>query len=109
MSIKIGKYEFDNKEQFNKEIESFYKVAENGKKVAKIKFSAVELGNIVLKRAVKKADEIIEEAVVSNKWHVDILFYDLEEQPASLVAFFVDVNSNGSHGFAGLNYNDYKF
>lgn len=88
--IKIGKYEFDTKEAYTQA----FNLATN-----KTQHSFVELGNIEV------ADGF------SNKYHVDVLWaFDDEEEshPESFANKKIDLNNDGVHGFAGVDYLTHK-
>ena len=99
MNINIAKYEFDSKKQFDNKL----------KALVDVKFAKVELGNIVLKKAVYKNNKIVTDQVLSTNYHVDIIWYGLDKHPKGWKSYYVDIQGNGSHSFAGLDYNDYKF
>jgi hypothetical protein len=93
MGIKISKYEFDSMEQAESKINALPSVKaeskinalpsvkdEDGNDVPSHKHTIVKLGNIVLEQG--EYDEEGEETkapVLSEKYHVDVLWKDLEE------------------------------
>jgi hypothetical protein len=78
--IKIAKYEFLDKEQAESKIKSLGTAQdENGNEYPTHKHTIVELGNIVLEQGSydEEGNEIVA-PVLSDKWHVDALWLDLE-------------------------------
>jgi hypothetical protein len=90
---------------------------ENGNEYPTHKHTIVQLGNIVLEQG--QYDENGEEVVapvLSDKWHVDALWLDLEadeegkvDHPYGWKSYAVNIDGNGVHSFLGLDYNSYKF
>ena len=116
--MKIGKYQFDNKEQAQTKIDALGTATdEDGNEYPTHKHTIVTLGNIVLEPAVIDEDgEIETEAVLSEKWHLDVLWVDLEadedeeiDHPYGWKSRSVNVDGDGVHAFFGLNYNLLKF
>ena len=100
--MNISKYNFTSKEQANLKIDALNVEPNN--------HTIVTLGHIVLEPAVIDEDgEIITEAVLSEGWHLDVLWIGLENHPYGWKSYNVDLTSEGSHGFAGLSYLDNKF
>jgi len=109
--IKIAKYALDSKEQAETKIKSLGTATdENGNEYPTHKHTIVQLGNIVLEQG--QYDEEGNELtapVLSDKWHVDALFKDLDDHPYGWKSYAVDIDGNGVHSFLGLDYNSYKF
>ena len=63
--------------------------------------AVVELGFLTITPAVIEDMEVVEPAVLSDKWAVDILFYS--ELPASFAPFEVFPDPVGVHTFAGCD------
>ena len=107
--MKIGKYQFDSKEQVQAKIDTLNETANN--------HTFVHLGNIVLEQAVLDEDgEIETEAVISEDWHLDVLWSDLEadedgtiDHPYGWKSKSVNIDGDGVHAFFGLNYDSLKF
>ena len=100
--MNISKYNFTSKEQANLKIDALNEEPN--------KHAIVTLGHIVLEPAVIDEDgEIITEAVLSEGWHLDVLWIGLDDHPYGWKSYNVDLTSEGSHGFAGLSYLDNKF
>jgi hypothetical protein len=116
--IKIAKYEFLDKEQAESKIKSLGTAQdENGNEYPTHKHTIVELGNIVLEQGSydEEGNEIVA-PVLSDKWHVDALWLDLEadeegklDHPYGWKSYAVNIDGNGVHSFLGLDYNSYKF
>ena len=109
--IKIAKYALDSKEQAETKIKSLGTATdENGNEYPTHKHTIVQLGNIVLEQG--QYDEEGNELtapVLSDKWHVDALFKDLDDHPYGWKSYAVDIDGNGVHSFLGLDYNSHKF
>jgi DNA polymerase III epsilon subunit-like protein len=109
--IKIAKYEFLDKEQAESKIKSLGTAQdENGNEYPTHKHTIVQLGNIVLKQGQydEEGNEVVA-PVLSDKWHVDALWLDLDDHPYGWKSYAVDIDGNGVHSFLGLDYNSYKF
>jgi len=108
--IHIAKYEFNSKEQFDAKLDALHSTDAEGNKTPNVKFDKAELGYIVLATAVVDEDgaEVTPE-VISEGWHVDMIWHDLEEHPYGWKSYNVDLSSEGSHGFAGVSYLANKF
>jgi hypothetical protein len=118
IDMKIGKYKFNNKEAAETKIKALgTKVDENGNEYKTHKHTVVNLGNIILEKAVVNSEgETEQEAVFSDKWHVDCLWINLEENedgsvshPFGWAGKSIQVDGDGVHCFFGLNYNSLKF
>ena len=65
----------------------------------------VLLGNIVLEQG--EYDELGEEIkapVLSDKYHIDVAWNDLESHPYGWKTYSVDLESEGMHKFGGVSY-----
>jgi hypothetical protein len=118
--IKISKYEFNSKEQVQTKIKALgTQVDENGNEYPTHKHTIVELGNIILKQGQyeineKESIELVA-PVLSDKWHVDVLWQDLKagedgtiDHPYGWKSYSVDIDNEGYHTFFGLSYNANK-
>ena len=118
---KIGKYEFDNKEQAKSKINSLGTATdEDGNTYPTHKHIIVKLGYIVLEQGIYDENGNETQApVLSNKYHLDVLWKDLEpidaeaevleyEHPYGWKSYAININDNGVHSFMGLDYNLYK-
>ena len=107
---KIAKYEFNSKEQFDTKFDALYSTDAEGNKIPNIKFEEAELGHIVLASAVVDEDGVeVSPEVISEGYHVDMIFHDIEDHPYGWKSYNVDLASEGSHGFGGLCYLTHKF
>jgi len=116
--IKIAKYEFDSREQAETKIDALGTATdEDGNEYPTHKHTIVHLGNIVLEQG--EYDEEGEETVapvLSDKWHVDVLWNGLEadedgtiDHPYGWKSKSVNIDGDGVHAFFGLNYDSLKF
>ena len=93
--MKIGKYEFTDKAQADSKIEA---LGENHN------HTIVKLGYIVLEQS-----EIDEEGdIVSDKYHVDVMWTGLKEHPYGWKSYAIGLSDNGVHSFLGIDYQKYK-
>jgi len=116
--IKISKYEFLDKEQAKTKINALGTATdENGNEYPTHKHTIVQLGNIVLQQGEydEEGNEVVA-PVLSDKWHVDVLWKDLEadedgtiDHPYGWKSYYVDIDGDGVHSFLGLSYNAHKF
>jgi len=110
MKLNISKYEFISKEQFDTKLDALHTEDAEGNKIPNVKFDKAELGHIVLASAVVDEDgEEVSPEVISEGWHVDVIWYNLEDHPYGWKSYNVDLTSEGSHGFAGISYLENKF
>ena len=109
--IRIAKYEFIDKEQAKTKIKSLgTETDENGNEYPTHKHTIVQLGNIVLQQGTYDEDgNELTAPVLSDKWHVDALWLDLDDHPYGWKSYAIDANDNGVHSFLGLDYNSHKF
>ena len=116
--IRIAKYEFLNKEQAETKINALGTATdEDGNEYPTHKHTIVHLGNIVEQQGQydEEGNEVVA-PVLSDKWHVDVLWKDLEadedgviDHPYGWKSYAVDIDGDGVHSFLGLSYNSYKF
>ena len=110
MKLNIAKYAFNSKEQFLDKLDYLHTIDEEGNNIPDFKFEVVQLGNIQLEAEVLDEDgEIESEAVVSEKWHVDAIWFEQEDHPYGWKSYNEDLSSEGLHGFAGVSYLANKF
>ena len=109
--IKIAKYEFDSKEQVETKINALgTAIDEDGNEYPTHKHTIVHLGHIVEQQG--QYDEEGNETVapvLSDKWHVDVLWKGIDDHPYGWKSYAVDIDGDGVHSFLGLSYNSYKF
>ena len=102
MSIRLGKYEFNSKEQADSKIEGLG-VNEEGSPTHN--HTVVRLGNIVLSKATYDEDgNELTPAVHSDKYHVDVLWQGIDSHPYGWATYAIDLDNEGSHGFFGVSY-----
>jgi len=114
--IKVSKYEFDSEEQALSKINALPSVDDGN---PTHKHTIVKLGNIVLEQG--EYDENGEETkapVLSDKYHIDVLWKDIEEtdedgnvsvdHPYGWKSYAIDLDSEGMHGFMGVSYQENK-
>jgi len=109
--IKIAKYEFDSREQVISKIASLGTATdEDGNEYPTHKHTIVQLGNIVLEQGQydEEGNETVS-PVLSDKWHVDVLWNGIDDHPYGWKSYAVDIDGDGVHSFLGLSYNAHKF
>jgi hypothetical protein len=110
MSINIGKYEFNSKEQFETKFAALHTEDEEGNLIPNSKFTIVSIGHLVVEQGVYDEDGIeVTPPVIDDKWHVDALWRDLYDHPEGWGEFSIDIDDEGIHGFVGLKYVEHKF
>ena len=132
--MKIGKYEFNSKEQAEEKINALGTATdENGNEYPTHKSTIVQLGNIVLEQGEYDEDgEEITAPVLSDKWHLDVAWSDSEittveeeavlddegmvvtpevvsvNHPYGWKSYAVEIEGDGVHSFFGLSYESLK-
>ena len=116
--MKIGKYEFNSKQQAQDKIDALGTATdENGNEYPTHKSTIVQLGNIVLEQGEYDEDEEeIIATILSNKWHVDVAWDDAEitsedgevDHPYGWKSYAVEIEGDGVHSFFGLSYKSLK-
>jgi len=97
--MKIGKYEFDSEEQAYKLIDALGN--------AKYKAGIAHLRFITLKKGVyDENDNVITQPIFADKYSVDVSWKGEEHE--DWTPFRIEVEGEGSHGFAGVNYQKHK-
>ena len=110
MKLNIAKYAFNSREQFQDKFDALHTVDDEGNSIPNFRFSIVQLGNIQLEAPTfNEEGEVLTEAVLSEQWHVDSVWFEQEDHPYGWKTYREDLSSEGSHGFAGLSYSDHKF
>ena len=99
--MKIGwKYEFDSLEQANTKINALGEEHNH---------TIVKIGNIVLEQGEYDDDgNVIVEPVYSTKYSVDAMWIGIESHPYGWATRSIDIDSEGVHKFAGVNYQENK-
>jgi len=108
--MKIGKYEFNSKEQAKEKIKALgFDIDEDGNEYPTHNHSVVELGYIMLKDGVYD-DELneIEPPILSDKYSVDVMWQGLDSHPYGWASYAVDIDDNGVHSFLGVDYAKHK-
>lgn len=120
MGIKISKYEFADEASALAKINALPSVKdEDGNDVPSHKHTIVKLGNIVLEQGEYDSEgEETKAPVLSEKYHVDVLWKDLEEtdedgnvtvdHPYGWKSYALDLDDEGMHGFMGVSYQENK-
>jgi hypothetical protein len=111
--MKIGKYEFNDKEQVKEKIEDLGVDYDfEGNQYPTHNHTIVELGNIVLQKGeyeIKDGEmQMIKEPILSDKYHVDVIWSDLKDHPWGWKTYSCDLDTEGMHCFFGLSYLEYK-
>lgn len=99
--IKIGKYEFNDEDSAKSKIEALGDSHNH---------SIVTLGHIVIEEGEYDEDHQETKApTLSNKYHIDVCWKDLEDHPYGWKSFAVTPSNDGVHSFWGIDYQDNKF
>jgi len=99
--MNIGKYAFNDKKQFDSKVESINE---------DIKFAVVEIG--LLEETAPTYNEDGEEltpSIMGTDYHCDMAWYGLDDHPYGWKSYSVDIDTEGVHSFAGVNYQSHKF
>ena len=110
MKLNIGKYAFNSKEQFNDKIESLHTINAEGESIPDSKFAVVEIG--LLEETAPTFNEDGEEltpSIMGTDYHCDMAWYGLDDHPYGWKSYSVEIESEGVHSFAGVNYQENKF
>ena len=98
--MKIGKYEFTDKAQADSKIEGLGEEHSH---------TIVELGHIVMQEGnYDENGDVITEPILSDKYHVDVMWIGLESHPYGWATYAVDLSGNGVHCFLGVDYIENK-
>lgn len=109
--IKIAKYKFDTEKQAKKKIQQLG-VAEDeeGNEYPTHNHTIVHIGRIVEQEGeYNENGEVVKEPILSEGYHIDVLWVDLEDHPRGWKKYNVDLTHNGVHVFAGIDYLAHKF
>jgi hypothetical protein len=102
MNTRLGKYEFNSKEQADSKIEG---LGVNEEGFPTHNHTIVRLGNITLSKATYDEDgNELTPAVHSDKYHIDVLWHDIDSHPYGWATYAIDLDNEGSHGFFGVSY-----
>ena len=98
--MKIGKYEFDSEAQANTKINALGEEHNH---------TIVKIGNIVLEQGeYDEEGNVVVEPVYSDKYSVDTMWIGIESHPYGWATRSIDIDSEGVHKFAGVNYQENK-
>ena len=106
--MKIGKYEFNSKEQAQGLIDALGTATdEDGNTYPTHKNSIANIGFAVLEQGTYDEDgNEITAPVISDKYHVDVCW--VEDEHPEWSDFRVEVQGEGLRSFFGLNYQELK-
>ena len=110
MEIKLGKYEFKSEEQALEKIQDLGVETDfEGNEYPTHKHAIVLLGHIMLEQG-EYGDNLeeIKAPILSDKYHVDVVWNGLESHPYGWKTYSVDLESEGMHKFAGISYLENK-
>ena len=114
LKFKVGKYEFNNEQDAIEAIDSLgYQIDEEGNKLKTHKNDVIVLKYITIKDAVYDNDDnLIEEAIKSDKYSVDVVWNTFDgtepEESAEFAPFKIDLDNEGAHSIMGVSYLDNK-
>ena len=88
------RYEFNDQEQAESKIDSFFDLDQDGNKVQNIKASFIKLNKFVLEQGEydEQGEEVIP-PVLSSGYAVDVLWNDLDESPYGWKSYEVEPES----------------
>ena len=110
MGINVAKYGFNSKEQFETKFNSLHTEDEEGNLIPKFRFTVIQIGHLTIEDGVYDEEgEIVTPAVMDDKWHVDAMWYDLDDHPYGWKTYSIDLDSEGLHSFLGIKYLENKF
>jgi hypothetical protein len=109
----IGKYQFNDEEQAKEKIVDLGVDYDwQGNEYPTHNHTIVELGNIVLQKGeyeVKDGQmQMIKEPVLSDKYHIDVIWSDLKDHPWGWKTYSCDLDTEGMHSFYGISYLENK-
>lgn len=111
--MKIGKYEFNSEKQADEKIEDLGIDTDfNGNKFPTHRHQIARLGNVILKKGKYDYDgkniKQIEPTILSDKFHVDVIWHDIYKHPYGWKTYSVDLETEGCHKFLGVPYLENK-
>ncbi len=122
--MKIAKYKFNTKKQFQDKFDNLYTADEDGNLIPNFRFAVVQLGHVVLVEGtydengdVLTGTEYSEEYLVDVTWFLEDEFDEdgnlLEKNhPYGWKSYSVDskiTEGQGMHQFLGVDYQKHKF
>ena len=108
-NILIGKYEFNSEEQAKDKIRDLGTEIEGEYTPDNID-SIVELGFLVITPGTYDpvTGKEITPPIYSDKYSVDVLWYDRIKNPYGWATYQINVTGEGAHSFFGISYQDHK-
>lgn len=111
--MKIAKYKFNTKEQFQDKFENLHTIDEDGNLIPDFKFAVVQLGHVVLVEGTYDENgDVLTETEYSEEYLVDAAWWGQEDHPYGWKSYSVDdkiSEGQGLHSFAGVDYQKHKF
>jgi hypothetical protein len=108
--MRIGKYNFTSKEQFEAKRDALYELNDEGNKIPKFKFSLAELGHkLITKGEYDEEGNVLIEPMYSEEYLVDVAWYGLEDHPYGWKSYAIEIEDEGIHSFLGVSYQEHKF
>ncbi len=88
------RYEFNDQEQAESKMDSFFDLDEEGNKVQNIKAAFIKLNKFVLEQGeYDEQGEEVQPTVLSSGYAVDVLWNDLDESPYGWKSYEVEPES----------------
>lgn len=108
--MKVGKYEFNDEEQANKKIKALgVETNDEGIEYPTHAHAVVSLGQVVITEGTYDEEgEVITEPVLSEKFHVDVMWQGLDAHPYGWSTYAVTPSDEGLHSFLGIDYQENK-
>lgn len=108
--IRVGKYEFNSKEQAESKIRALgVETNEDGIEYSTHSHAVVTLGHIVVQEGTYDENgDVITEPVLSEKYHVDVMWDGLDSHPYGWASYAVVPSDEGLHSFLGIKYKEHK-
>jgi hypothetical protein len=108
--MRLGKYAFNSKQQAEDKIKALgVELNEDGIEYPSHNHAIVKIGFLALENGeYNEEGEEIKPSVLSNRYSVDAGWKDLTEHPYGWAKYSVDVDGEGAHSFAGVNYQENK-
>ena len=122
--MKIAKYKFNTKKQFQDKFDNLYTADEDGNLIPNFRFAVVQLGHVVLVEGTYDENgDVLTETEYSEEYLVDVTWF-LEDEfdedgnllekdhPYGWKSYSVDskiTEGQGMHQFLGVDYQKYKF
>ena len=122
--MKIAKYKFNTKEQFQDKFDNLHTTDEDGNLIPNFRFAVVQLGHVVLVDGTYDENgDVLTETEYSEEYLVDVTWFLKDEfdedgnllekdHPYGWKSYSVDskiTEGQGMHQFLGVDYQKYKF